>query len=54
MEHVDGIGGFFFRAKDPKAIAKWYAGPNGWFAHLEDPEGNPIQLWEPAGRDLLA
>jgi len=21
--------------------------PNGWFAELEDPEGNPIQLWQP-------
>jgi glyoxylase I family protein len=24
--------------------------PNGWFARLQDPEGNPIQLWQPAGR----
>lgn len=23
--------------------------PNGVFARLEDPEGNPIQLWEPRG-----
>lgn len=23
--------------------------PNGRFAQLSDPEGNPIQLWEPAG-----
>ena len=22
---VNGIGGFFFRAKDPEALAKWYA-----------------------------
>lgn len=21
--------------------------PNGRFAHLHDPEGNPVQLWEP-------
>lgn len=21
--------------------------PNGWFARLNNPEGNPIQLWEP-------
>lgn len=119
MERVDGIGGFFFRAKDPKALAKWYADhlgvseiptdyghqpwtqaagptafapfpadtkyfgrpeqafmlnfrvrnldamtaqlraaaipvevdpqtyPNGRFALLHDPEGNPIQLWQP-------
>lgn len=23
--------------------------PNGIFARLQDPEGNPIQLWEPRG-----
>lgn len=119
-EHVDGIGGFFFRATAPKELAQWYkdhlgvgltpgdygqeswkqdAGttvfqpfpaatkywradktfmlnfrvknldalvaqlrkadikvdvdpmtyPNGRFAQLADPEGNPIQLWEPKG-----
>ncbi len=26
--------------------------PNGRFANLVDPEGNPVQLWEPAGEDL--
>src|SRR5688572_28977370 len=25
--------------------------PNGRFADLHDPEGNPVQLWEPAGAD---
>jgi predicted enzyme related to lactoylglutathione lyase len=30
---------------DPKSY------PNGKFATLHDPEENPIQLWEPAGRD---
>lgn len=25
--------------------------PNGRFARLSDPEGNPIELWEPASRD---
>src|SRR5947209_17775663 len=24
MEKVTGIGGFFFKAKDPKALADWY------------------------------
>jgi glyoxylase I family protein len=120
MERVEGIGGFFFKAQDPKALTKWYADhlgvapvptdagvepwqqtagptafavfpattkyfgraeqafmlnfrvrnldamvaqlrragitvdvdpekyPNGLFARLADPEGNPIQLWEPA------
>lgn len=26
--------------------------PNGRFASLRDPEGNVIQLWQPAGADL--
>lgn len=123
MEKVTGIGGFFFRAQDPKALALWYADrlgvtltptaygdtpwsteggtivfepfsadtdffgdlryqwmlnfrvanldamvaqltdagiavevdpesyPNGRFAALRDPEGNPLQLWEPGGVD---
>ena len=113
-ERVLGIGGLFFRSRDPKKLAQWYqlnlgidhrvwqqaAGPtvftpfamdtdyfgskqqawmvnfrvrsldamvaqlqksnievkvdpekypNGRFARLHDPEGNPIELWEPAG-----
>jgi predicted enzyme related to lactoylglutathione lyase len=123
MEKVTGIGGFFFRARDPGALGQWYrdhlgvtlvpsnyddlpwqqeAGPtafapfpeattyfgdagkvwminfrvhnldamvaqlraadvaveidpqqypNGRFARVYDPEGNPIELWEPAERD---
>ncbi|TGD74319.1 VOC family protein [Mangrovimicrobium sediminis] len=119
MEKVTGIGGMFFRARDPAALAKWYAQhlgikpvpdsyeelpwmqaagptafapfsqdtgyfgrpeqawminfrvanldamveqlraagvevevdpeayPNGRFARLHDPEGNPIELWQP-------
>jgi len=112
-ERVLGIGGFFFRSRDPKKLTQWYqvhlgidqpswqqaAGPaafnpmpmdsdyvgskqQGWmlnlrvrsldamvaqlqrsnievkvdpkkypygqFARLRDPEGNPIELWEPA------
>ena len=122
MEKVLGLGGVFFRAKDPKKLANWYrdnlgidvvpddyetppwqqtagtcvfapfnedtdyfgdhrnkfmlnfrvrdlaamiaqleaAGvevkqdpqspyPNGAFAWIKDPEGNPIELWEPQG-----
>jgi len=120
-ERVTGIGGLFFRSRDPKALAEWYerhlgidptptdyqqsvwqqsagptifapfpmdtkyfgspqqvwmvnfrvrsldamiaqlqgsgiavtvdaeAYPNGRFARLHDPEGNPIELWEPNG-----
>jgi glyoxylase I family protein len=119
MQRVIGIGGFFFRSKEPTALSQWYkqhlgvdlvpgdysqkpwsqeAGPtvfapfpqdsdyfgdptkdwmlnfrvadleamvnqlraanisvavdsesypNGRFARLHDPEGNPIELWEP-------
>lgn len=124
MEKVMGIGGLFFRSREPDKLAKWYethlgitlvptdynqsswrqeAGvtvfapyaqnsesfgnaekvwmvnfrvrnldamvtqlraanievkvdprqyPNGRFARTHDPEGNPIELWEPAGRDI--
>jgi glyoxylase I family protein len=95
---VTGIGGVFFRAKDPKALGDWYKkhlgvfamdtdyfGSStqqfminfrvenldallkqlkvnkvkvvkdieeqegvGRFAHIEDPEGNRIELWEPS------
>ncbi|MBB3713192.1 putative enzyme related to lactoylglutathione lyase [Limimaricola variabilis] len=117
MEKVTGIGGVFFRARDPEALAKWYLdhlgiegpGPSIWrqeagptvlmpfaqetdyfgrseqqwminfrvadldamvaqldaagiaverrdewdseigrFARIHDPEGNPIELWQPA------
>ncbi len=27
--------------------------PNGRFAHLRDPDSNIIELWEPAGADLV-
>jgi len=27
--------------------------PNGTFADLRDPEGNPVQLWQPAGVDAV-
>jgi glyoxylase I family protein len=119
MEKVTGIGGLFFRAKDPEGLGRWYqehlgitltptsegdpvweqaagptvfspfpettkyfgdaskmwmvnfrvrdldkmaaqlkaagievkihpqSDPNGRFAHLHDPEGNPIELWQP-------
>ena len=122
MERVEGIGGFFFKAQEPKVLAQWYADhlgvgqtpqdyghepwqqtagptafapfaattkyfgraeqafmlnfrvrnleamvaqlrragikvdvdpetyPNGVFARLSDPDGNPIQLWQPAAK----
>ncbi len=52
-----------FRVRDLDAMAAQLRGngievevdpenyPNGRFAKLFDPEGNPIQLWEPDGKD---
>jgi predicted enzyme related to lactoylglutathione lyase len=52
-----------FRVRDLDAMVAqlWAAGiaievdaqqyPNGRFARLHDPEGNPVELWQPAGRD---
>ncbi|QPH55134.1 VOC family protein [Pontivivens ytuae] len=114
MAHATGIGGLFFRARDPEALSAWYAarfgidgvpwmqqaGPTvfqpfdqnthywpgdrqwmvnlrvddidtlietlrgeglavetrdewddpkvGRFARVNDPEGNPVEMWEPA------
>ena len=49
MEKVLGIGGLFFRSSDPSVLGridpKTY--PNGRFARLHDPDGNPIELWQP-------
>ncbi|MFF7502147.1 VOC family protein [Streptomyces lavendulae] len=60
MERVPGIGGHFMRAADPVALGAWYrdclgldADENGlWgvgrFGRVADPEGNRIELWQPA------
>ena len=46
---VDDLAGFIaglrtrgVTVQDPVEYA-----PAGWFARLHDPEGNPIELWEP-------
>ncbi len=56
MERVTGIGGVFFKARDPAALAAWnrqHLGieSNGRFAWVTDPEGNRIELWEPPASD---
>jgi hypothetical protein len=64
MERVLGIGGHFVRAADPAARGAWYReclGLNadvaedtqemegvGRFGWVTDPEGNRIELWQPA------
>ncbi len=43
MERVLGIGGFFFRAKDPKVLAQWYEDNLGI---LPVPDKAGMQSWE--------
>src|ERR1700676_4247694 len=43
MEKVTGIGGFFFRAKDPKALGLWYQQHLG-VSLIPSSEGDPV--WE--------
>ena len=41
MEKVTGIGGFFFRSNDHKALAEWYERHLGISAPPQGPEGEP-------------
>ena len=64
MEKVTGLGGVFFRAKDPDAIRQWYvdhlglplAGPEDpnvvlpWREHA-DPERVATTVWAPFAQD---
>jgi predicted enzyme related to lactoylglutathione lyase len=57
MEHVRGIGGFFFKAKDPKALSAWYEKALGvslekWGGaifrwHQHDPAQDACTVWSP-------
>ncbi len=61
MERVRGIGGVFFKAKDPAALARWYSDHLGveleaWggarFAWKElDPRGDACTVWNPFSAD---
>ena len=44
MERTTGIGGIFFKAKDPDDLQEWYENHLGL---KPDPEGNQIELWQP-------
>ena len=54
---VHGIGGVFFKAEDPDALAKWYAehldvGGEGWGGHIfnwkrADTGGEAMTVWSP-------
>lgn len=61
MERVQGIGGIFFKAKDPKALALWYSEHLGlelegwggsqfvWSQH--DHDGRAATIWSPFAAD---
>ena len=61
MRRVTGIGGIFFKAKDPKALGEWYHKHLGlnveaWggaaFRWSDDPsEGNGTTIWNPFKED---
>jgi predicted enzyme related to lactoylglutathione lyase len=62
MQRVTGIGGVFFKSKDPKALAAWYGthlGMNveawggvafGWVTP-ENPTGTGTTVWSPFKQD---
>ncbi len=59
MGHITGIGGVFFKAKDPKALAAWYRDVLGvavedWggAALRYDAPGHPsVAVWSPFAAD---
>lgn len=61
MQRVTGLGGIFFKARDPKALAAWYAQHLGmnveeWggvaFRWAEDPAAaNGTTIWSPFAAD---
>ncbi len=61
FKKVTGIGGIFFKCKDPNKLKEWYkvnlrkgvsitdsiqTVEYGKFVHILDPEGNKLELWE--------
>jgi glyoxylase I family protein len=51
MERVTGIGGMFFRAHDPTALARWYAEHLGVDNQLE---GGDTLWWQERGPTVFA
>ena len=56
MEKVLGVGGVFFRAKDPSALAKWYREALGIDTYSEESNGVWMQqagptVWSPFAAD---
>ncbi|HEX2194760.1 MAG TPA: VOC family protein [Candidatus Limnocylindria bacterium] len=53
MERVTGIGGVFIRARDPAALAAWYAERLGITVYVEGCESDPA-WWPDAGPTVFA
>lgn len=57
MERVRGIGGIFFKANDPKALAEWYQKHLGvpveayGGATFREPAGEATTIWSPFPAD---
>ena len=49
MERAVGIGGFFIRAKDPTALARWYRAAFGIPTYPPDGDGATDSWWQVAG-----
>ncbi len=52
VRHLDAMVAQL-RAADISVEVESTIYPNGRFAHLHDPDGNSIELWEPGGTDLV-
>ena len=50
MERVTGIGGMFFRARDPDALARWYAEHLG----IDQLKGGDTLWWQERGPAVFA
>jgi predicted enzyme related to lactoylglutathione lyase len=49
VEHALGIGGFFIRAKDPAALARWYREAFGIPTYPPEADDPPQSWWQAAG-----
>jgi catechol 2,3-dioxygenase-like lactoylglutathione lyase family enzyme len=51
MQRVVGIGGVFFRARDPEALRRWYGEHLGMvvedFGDTTFVRGKPLRVWQP-------
>jgi predicted enzyme related to lactoylglutathione lyase len=56
MERVQGIGGVFFRARDPQSLAQWYEQHLGipieeWGGSVLRAEAGDVTVWSPFRQD---